>query len=68
MPMKHYGHEEQSEIVDRVHQIGGQFFDEVNNLESQNSDDETNRQPGVGVANPWQTPQPERKTPDKSSG
>jgi len=68
MPMRHYGHEERSEIIDRVHQVGGQFFEQVNNLESQSSEDGTNGQPEVGVANPWQMPQPDRKTAEKSTG
>jgi len=68
MPMKHYGHEERSEITDRVHQVGGQFFEQVNNLELQNSADETIGQPGVAGANLGQTPHPKRKTPSKSTG
>jgi integrase len=66
MPMKHYGHEEQSEIVDRVHQTGAQFFNEVDTPESQNPEDRTYEQPGVGVADPWQTPQPKQKSRNKS--
>jgi len=61
MPMKHYGHEERSEIVDRVHQVGRQFFDQVNNLESHFGDG-TNGQPEVGGANLGQRPQPKRKS------
>ncbi|RIA56048.1 tyrosine-type recombinase/integrase [Dichotomicrobium thermohalophilum] len=68
VPMRHYGHEERSEIIDRVHQVGGQFFEQVNNLELQNAADGTIGQPGAAVANLWQTPQPGRKNTFKSTG
>jgi len=67
MPMKHHGHEEKSEITERVHQVGGQFFSQLSNLESQNSQTRTNRQPEVGVANPWQIEEPAKSGTQRKS-
>jgi len=60
MPLMHYGHEETSEITAQVHRISSEWLD---NLESQNSEDGTNEQPGVGRANLGQIEQTAQSAP-----
>jgi len=51
MPMKHYGHEEKSEITERVHDVGAQFFDEIDNAKLRAAKPAQKGQSEVGGAN-----------------
>jgi len=63
MPLLHYGHEQRSEITERVHVVGSNW---LNNLGSQNSQSGTNQQPEAGGANLGHEPQAEKKKKRKS--
>jgi len=63
MPLLHYGHEQRSEITERVHVVGSNW---LNNLGSQNSQSGTSQQPEAGGANLGHEPQAEKKKKRKS--
>jgi len=67
MPMKHYGHEEKYEITERVHDVGAQFFDEIDNAELRVAKPAPKGQSEVGGANLGHvTKQPPTKTAVKA--
>jgi hypothetical protein len=72
MPLMHYRHEEKSEIIARVHEVGAQFFDEIDNAKLRAAKIAGSAK---AVANPWQIekpaesgPQPKPKKSSKSTG
>jgi integrase len=72
MPMKHYGHEEKSEIVERVHQVGGKFFSKLDNVELLAAKTAGSAKAGANlgqIEKPVQSgPQPKPKKSSKSTG
>jgi len=72
MPMRHYGHEEESEITAMVHEVGRAFWD---NVKLRVYESRTKQQPEVGRANLGQIErpaksrtQPDAKNTGKSEG